>query len=659
MKKRLMSLLLVLVLILSIAPTGAMAASPVPTEAQAYTAMMALKDDYPEGMRWTNDNFYEWNGGIYYGGYGCAGFAFLLSDAAFGDLPARIIEDITIADVHVGDILRVNGDTHSVIITEVHSDYVILAEGNYNSSIHWGRRMTSTQVAASDFMITRYPVGTFGQTYIITYDANGGSGAPDAQLADNMGTTVSTTVPVRKGYAMLGWALSASAASPDYLPGDKITVKGNTTLYAVWKESIQRISAPYPAAYTAAVPAGGEVYYSITPGADGDYIFESAGSQDTYITLYDASWNTLKYDDDGGEGNNFRLSAELKAGTTYYVGVKLWSGYASADVPFTVSRGTSAHNHSYTASSIVPPTCTEQGYTVYSCSCGEYYFSDYEDALGHSYGAWTVTAKPTCTEKGEETRSCARCGEIDTREVSASGHNYSASVTAPTCTEQGYTTHTCTVCKASYVDAYVKALGHSYSEGVCTRCGAEDPGCSVQPDNPFVDVVEDDYFCTPVLWAFYHEPQITNGMDKTHFAPNSTCTRAQVVTFLWRAMGCPTVENAKNPFDDVKSGQWYTDAVLWAVENGITNGTSATTFSPNAKVTRAQTVTFLYRAAKGEPVDASNPFKDVAAGQYYSDAVMWAVANGITNGTSPTTFYPDKTCTRGQIVTFLYRFMGE
>ncbi len=104
--------------------------SAVPTEAEAYQAMMALKPQYPEGMHWTNDNFYEWKGGIFSGGYGCAGFAFLLSDAAFGDLPSRVITDVTISDVHVGDILRVNNDTHSVSCIERNTSYITLAEGN-------------------------------------------------------------------------------------------------------------------------------------------------------------------------------------------------------------------------------------------------------------------------------------------------------------------------------------------------------------------------------------------------------------------------------------------------------------------------------------------------------------------------------------------------
>lgn len=128
------------------------------TEELAYQRMIALKDEYPEGMRWTNDNFYAWKGGIYSGGYGCAGFAFLLSDAAFGDLPARMIrENISIDMIRVGDILRINNDSHSVIVLEVYDDYVVLAEGNYNSSIHWGRRFTAAQVAAADYVMTRYP----------------------------------------------------------------------------------------------------------------------------------------------------------------------------------------------------------------------------------------------------------------------------------------------------------------------------------------------------------------------------------------------------------------------------------------------------------------------------------------------------------------------
>ena len=127
-----------------------------------------------------------------------------------------------------------------------------------------------------------------------------------------------------------------------------------------------------------------------------------------------------------------------------------------------------------------------------------------------------------------------------------------------------------------------------------------------------------------------------------------------MVTFLWRAAGSPKVENAKNPFTDVKADAYYYDAVLWAVENGITSGTSATTFAPDATVTRAQTVTFLYRAA-GSPAASGSSFSDVSSDAYYANAVAWAVEKGITTGTSEGKFSPNANCTRAQIVTFLYR----
>ena len=183
------------------------------------------------------------------------------------------------------------------------------------------------------------------------------------------------------------------------------------------------------------------------------------------------------------------------------------------------------------------------------------------------------------------------------------------------------------------------------------------PGESDKPfENPFTDVPTEQYYHAPVLWAV--ENGITTGMTETTFAPDATCTRAQIVTFLWRANGSPAPASSSNPFTDVPAGQWYTDAVLWAVENGITSGTSATTFSPDAGCTRGQVATFLWRA-KGQPSPGGeNIFSDLISGAYYYDAVLWAVENGITNGMGDGTFAPDATCTRGQIVTFLYRAMA-
>ena len=181
---------------------------------------------------------------------------------------------------------------------------------------------------------------------------------------------------------------------------------------------------------------------------------------------------------------------------------------------------------------------------------------------------------------------------------------------------------------------------------------------SETPNNPFTDVSAGKYYYDPVLWAVNHEPQITNGTSPTTFEPEKTCTRGQVVTFLWRAMGCPEPKSTKNPFTDVKPGEYYYKAVLWAVENRITNGTSDTTFSPGNPCTRAHVVTFLWRAHGEPPAGSRSPFTDVPGGQYYTDAVLWAVSKNITNGTSATAFSPNNPCTRGQIVTFLYRDLG-
>jgi ribosomal protein L40E len=351
---------------------------------------------------------------------------------------------------------------------------------------------------------------------------------------------------------------------------------------------------------------------------------------------------------------------------------------------------TPPHTHDY-KSVVTKPTCTQAGYTTYTCSCGSSYKTDYTAALGHDYKNGTCTrcgakdpgvtpphthdyksvvTKPTCTERGytEHVCSCGSsyktdytaalghdyknglCTRCGAKDPSAHTHDYKATVTKPTCTERGYTTYTCSVCGDSYKGSYVDPLGHDYKNGTCTRCGVKDPNYKPQAD--FTDVAAGSYCYDAVQWAVANG--ITNGTDATHFSPNAGCTRGQVVTFLWRAAGEPTV-GGNVGFVDVAPGSYCYEAVKWAVANGITKGTDATHFSPNETCTRGQVVTFLYRA-EGEPAVGGNVgFVDVAAGSYCYNAVQWAVANGITKGTDTTHFSPSATCTRGQVVTFLYR----
>ena len=169
----------------------------------------------------------------------------------------------------------------------------------------------------------------------------------------------------------------------------------------------------------------------------------------------------------------------------------------------------------------------------------------------------------------------------------------------------------------------------------------------------FVDVATGSYYENAVDWAVGNG--ITQGTDATHFSPDGICTRAQAVTFLWRAAGSPKLKTRTMPFTDVPAGSYYYDAVLWAVENGIAKGTSDTTFSPNMTCTRAQIVAFLWRSEKSPAAGTANPFADVKSTAYYAGAVLWALREDITRGTTSTAFSPDADCTRAQIVTFLWR----
>lgn len=241
--------------------------------------------------------------------------------------------------------------------------------------------------------------------------------------------------------------------------------------------------------------------------------------------------------------------------------------------------------------------------------------------------------------------------------VAVHDHDCAAVVTSATCTTEGYTTYTCTCedCAYSYTDNRVAALGHDYKDGVCTVCGAIDPTA-----NPFTDVdpvIHAPYY-DAILWANYNG--ITKGTGVGIFEPQGDCTRAQIITFLWRINGSPAVEGVDNPFTDVdpKIHKDFYNAILWGYSKGIINGTSATTFGPDETCTRAQIVTMLYRQAGSPAASGDTGFTDTPQ-LWYKDAIAWAVAEGITNGTSATTFSPEAPCTRAETVTFLYRFYAD
>lgn len=316
------------------------------------------------------------------------------------------------------------------------------------------------------------------------------------------------------------------------------------------------------------------------------------------------------------------------------------------------------------------PTCMDGGLSWMECRlCG--YSIEYEilKPLGHEFDEWYVLLEPGCTSEGILARDCIRCGQQETQSIPHAGHEYVVEIHPPSCTARGYTQHYCPGCGDRYRTEYIPALGHQYNYGVitedptkttkghirytCIRCNEGYGATFPELTTPFDDVPLDVYYTLPVHWA--SSVGITQGVDAAHFAPTQPCTRAQVVTFLWRRAGKPTPQSRENPFADVPAGSYYEQAVLWAYQTGITTGTDSTHFSPDMICKRAQVVTFLHRFRGCPEPFLTAAFADVPEGSFFRKAVLWAAQNEITLGMEDGLFHPEHVCNRAQIVTFLYR----
>ena len=371
-------------------------------------------------------------------------------------------------------------------------------------------------------------------------------------------------------------------------------------------------------------PDGNTGSYFKWLGSDGN-LYAPGESVPEVVTTLTAQWTvnqyTITYDLAGGtaEGNPNTYTIETKAFTLKN---PTKSGYT-----FTGWSGTGLDGENNMTVTIPTGSTGNRIYTAHWRYNGS----------GHSYSYYTI--KATAGAGG----SISPSGNVSVRE----GRDRTFTITP----DKGYA--------IANVKIDGKSIGavKSYTFENVRRTHTIEVIFMKANGNPqtgvFVDVATGSYYEDAVDWAV--ENGITKGTDDTHFSPDGICTRAQAVTFLWRTAGSPKPETRAMPFTDVPVGSYYYDAVLWAVENGITNGTSDTTFSPNMTCSRAQIVAFLWRSEKSPAAGTANPFADVKSTAYYADAVLWAVKENITKGTTNTTFSPNADCTRAQIVTFLWR----
>ena len=499
--------------------------------------------------------------------------------------------------------------------------------------------------ASSDAAIT-VGEGTPLADCTITFNGNGGSGSMD-----------SVTVKVETNYILpvcgftaptdqqfKAWEISGT----EYKVGDSYTVNRDTEIKALWENSVIT-----PTTYAVTVSNDGNGTGTATPSA------AAAGTEITLAATPNKGYHFKEWQVISGgvtiENDKFTMpsaNVEVKAifekdapteftitfdgnGGTPSVGSRTTTNQKLTSLPSASRSGRYNFDGWYTKKSGGTEITTDTEFFADTTVYAHWTYTGSGGGSGYSY----YTIKATAGAGG----SISPSGNVSVRE----GRDQTFTITP----DKGYA--------VANVKIDGKSIGaaKSYTFENVSRTHTIEVIFMKANGNPqtgvFVDVATGSYYEDAVDWAV--ENGITKGTDDTHFSPDGICTRVQAVTFLWRAAGSPEPETHTMPFTDVPAGSYYYDAVLWAVENGITKGTSDTMFSPNMTCTRAQIVAFLWRSEKSPAAGTANPFADVKSTVYYADAVLWAVKEDITKGTTNITFSPDADCTRAQIVTFLWR----
>ena len=510
----------------------------------------------------------------------------------------------------------------------------------------------------------------------ITLDANGGTCAAKSVFCNESGVLTSLPAATKEGYKFDGWFTGLTGGTKINAPAqfDK-----DTKLYAHWTKLIEiTLDANSGACSTKSVfcNENGVLTSELPDATRDDRLFvgwfdsPEGGKQITIPYQYDGSTKTFYA--------HWKLTPlvtfDANGGVCPTPGVRVKSDYKIAtELPKPMREGYAFLGWYKTGdkNSVTTETEFKQDTTVYAswrklpvvtfdanggeCNVDSLFVDEKENKL--PYIPEATYADHSCTwintSANNEPITLDTVFTKDTTVTAVWNHIYNEKtvVIAPTCTTAGHTELYC-VCGEKIVVNYVGAYGHKYEGGACVRCGKAAP-----VGEPFTDVYRNGkhkYYYDAIIWAV--DADVTNGTSPNHFSPDLYCTRGQVVTFLWRAAGCPEPNSDECAFKDVHENDYFRKAAIWAVERGITNGVDPTHFGPNQICTRAQFVTFLHRF-EGNPlfVPMSNPFKDVKNTDYFYAPVMWAYQNNVTNGVGVGTFAPNANCSRAQVVTFIYR----